>query len=91
LSGLGLRKVNFDQHISGMRALQSQRAGVSGWHTAQVGKKTFGSVSCFLFEKTDGAHISAMLAVQSQRTGVSQRYLQQRSFGALVHFVEKTW
>jgi len=29
LYGLGLRKVNFDQHISGMRALQSQRAGVS--------------------------------------------------------------
>ena len=49
LYGLGLQKANFDQHISGMRALQSQR------------------------------------------TGVSQRYLKQRSFGALVHFVEKTW
>ena len=83
LYGLGLQKVNFDQHISGMRALQSQRAGVSGWHTAQVEKKAFGSVSCFTF--------SAILAVQSQRAGVSQRYLQQRSFGASVHFVEKTW
>eukprot|EP00435_Cladocopium_sp_Y103_P059060 s308_g21.t1 len=29
LRSLGLRKVNFSQHISAMRALQSQRAGVS--------------------------------------------------------------
>ena len=69
LYGLGLQKVNFDQHISGMRALQSQRAGVSGWQTAQV--ETKGSVSSFLFEKTDGAHISDMLAVQSQRAEVA--------------------
>ena len=47
LYGLGLQKVNFDQHISGMRALQSQRAGVSGWHTAQVEKKSIWQ--CFLF------------------------------------------
>ena len=72
LHGLGLPKVNFDQHISGMRALQSQRAGVSGWQTAQIETKGIESVSCFLFEKTDGAHISAMLAVQSQRAGVSR-------------------
>ena len=39
LNGLGLRKVNFDQHISGLRTLQSQRAGVSGWQTAQVETK----------------------------------------------------
>ena len=44
-----------------------------------------------VFEKADGAHISAMLVVQSQRAGVlggKQRYLQQRSSGAFVHFVE---
>ena len=29
LYGLGLQKLSFDQHISGMRALQGQRAGVS--------------------------------------------------------------
>ena len=65
--------------------------GFLGGTQRNLKQKAFGSVSCFLFEKTDGAHISAMLTVQSQRTGVSQRYLKQRSFGALVHFVEKTW
>ena len=65
LYALGLQKVNFDQHISGVRALQSQRAGASGWQTAQVEtKKHLAEFLVFLLEKTDGAHMLAMLGTE---------------------------
>ena len=46
--------------------------GFLGGKQRKLKQKAFESISCFLFEKTDGAHISATLAVQSQRAGVSR-------------------
>ena len=47
LHGLGFQKTNFDQHISAMRALQSQRAGVAGWQAALCEKRHLEVLLCF--------------------------------------------
>ena len=40
--------------------------GLLGGKQHKLKQKAFGSVSCFLFEKTDGAHMSAMLSTELQ-------------------------
>jgi hypothetical protein len=65
--------------------------GFLGGTQRKLKKKHLAVFLVFCSRKQMVLTFSAMLAVQSQRAGVSQRYLQQRSFGASVHFVEKTW
>ena len=70
---------------------ESKSRGFWVAHSASWKKKHLAVFLVFCSRKQMVLTFSAMLAVQSQRAGVSQRYLQQRSFGASVHFVEKTW